>query len=677
MKIIITFLAALLLAASLCDAQTIVSQGSPATTSDARAWPFKVVFGGVQVDPREPKSTTATGTITSSTCPGSGCVSLTVSGYSSVVIQATGTWSAGLNIEGTVGGSTWVPVSGKSMGGSSSGLSGFTSNDIYKVFVGGLTTLRVRAQSYTSGTATITMRTAPAGASIPDALTIPLIELSAYPSNWVPVAAFQDEAASGMQVAKVNADLAVHVVDSYTTSGQTTGAINACQFDQPGTLPSNHDYTTARCGQFREMLVRLLSSNGSTLGEPGGVYPLTTMFPAGSTSSTSSFTANAQTQTYGSSSADSVSKGAIIFHIQNTFVGTIEFRGRTSSADSFSALPAVNLTTGAVSTTATTTGFYVLPTSYLWETQLATTAWTSGQADVTTSASPTLFATVNAAPIPISTGAATSALQTTGNTSLASIDTKLTNPLPVSVASLPLPALAATSTLQTTGNNSLSSIDGKTPALGQALAAASVPVILPSATITTLTPPAAITGFALETGGNLASIKADVDKIPSQGQALAAGSTPVVLTAIQQAALTPPAAITGFALEAGHLATIDTSTAKIPSQGQALAAGSMPVVLTAIQAAALTPPTNTGYALDSSLTTLNAKDFATQTTLAAELAAITALSAKIVQAQQLMANSLSVTIASNQPPILTVPSTPFPLPPCNPVRRTNCQPKGF
>jgi len=40
------------------------------------------------------------------------------------------------------------------------------------------------------------------------------------------------------------------------------------------------------------------------------------------------------------------------------------------------------------------------------------------------------------------------------------------------------------------------SIDGKLPALGQALAAASIPVILPAATVTTLTPPAAITGFA-------------------------------------------------------------------------------------------------------------------------------------------------------------------------------------
>jgi len=42
--------------------------------------------------------------------------------------------------------------------------------------------------------------------------------------------------------------------------------------------------------------------------------------------------------------------------------------------------------------------------------------------------------------------------------------------------------------------------------LGQQLAASSVPVILPAATIATLTPPAAITNFSLETGGNLAGI---------------------------------------------------------------------------------------------------------------------------------------------------------------------------
>lgn len=72
-----------------------------------------------------------------------------------------------------------------------------------------------------------------------------------------------------------------------------------------------------------------------------------------------------------------------------------------------------------------------------------------------------------------------------------------------------LPAGAATSALQTTGNNSLASIDGKTPALGQALAAGSVPVVLTAAQLTTLTPPAAIAGFSLEATQALVKAKTD------------------------------------------------------------------------------------------------------------------------------------------------------------------------
>jgi hypothetical protein len=51
-----------------------------------------------------------------------------------------------------------------------------------------------------------------------------------------------------------------------------------------------------------------------------------------------------------------------------------------------------------------------------------------------------------------------------------------------------LPTGASTGAKQDTGNTSLSSIDGKTPALGQALAAASVPVVLTAAQLSTLTP---------------------------------------------------------------------------------------------------------------------------------------------------------------------------------------------
>lgn len=77
--------------------------------------------------------------------------------------------------------------------------------------------------------------------------------------------------------------------------------------------------------------------------------------------------------------------------------------------------------------------------------------------------------------------------------------------------------------------------------------------------------------LALESGGNLATIagkdfatqttlaqiKAKTDNIPPLGQALAAASTPVVLTAAQLTTLTPPAAITNYAQETGgNLATI-------------------------------------------------------------------------------------------------------------------------
>lgn len=58
----------------------------------------------------------------------------------------------------------------------------------------------------------------------------------------------------------------------------------------------------------------------------------------------------------------------------------------------------------------------------------------------------------------------------------------------VIVDSSALPSGASTSSLQTTGNTSLASIDSKTPSLGQQLAAASSPVVLTAAQLSTLTP---------------------------------------------------------------------------------------------------------------------------------------------------------------------------------------------
>src|SRR5258706_1820876 len=90
-------------------------------------------------------------------------------------------------------------------------------------------------------------------------------------------------------------------------------------------------------------------------------------------------------------------------------------------------------------------------------------------------------------------------------TKVATVDT-ITNPVAITAAALPLPTGAAIEA------GHLATIDTKSPVLGQALAASSVPVVLTAAQITTLTPPAAITGFALE-AGNLASIKAKTDNL--------------------------------------------------------------------------------------------------------------------------------------------------------------------
>ena len=126
--------------------------------------------------------------------------------------------------------------------------------------------------------------------------------------------------------------------------------------------------------------------------------------------------------------------------------------------------------------------------------------------------------------LPLPTGAATSALQTTGNNSLSSIDSKITavNTGAVVVSSSVLPTDASTSALQTTGNSSLSSIDTKTPALvtgrvpvdgsavTQPISAASLPLPAGAATQTTLS-----------------SIDA---KFSALGQNTMSASTPVVLS---------------------------------------------------------------------------------------------------------------------------------------------------
>jgi hypothetical protein len=126
-------------------------------------------------------------------------------------------------------------------------------------------------------------------------------------------------------------------------------------------------------------------------------------------------------------------------------------------------------------------------------------------------------------------------------------------------------------------NSNTSSIDTKTPALGQALAAASVPVVLTAAQITTLTPPAAITGFGTSANqttiighvdgleGLLTTIDADTGNIATEVAALLTDTelraTPVPVSGT--VAVTGVSTLAEQQSQTTHLATIAGDTTDI------------------------------------------------------------------------------------------------------------------
>lgn len=180
------------------------------------------------------------------------------------------------------------------------------------------------------------------------------------------------------------------------------------------------------------------------------------------------------------------------------------------------------------------------------------------------------------------TGAATAALQTSGNASLASIDTKLTAPLsvtgpltdtqlrasavPVSLSSVPLPTGAATAANQVTEIASLASIDSKLtaplsvtgPLTDAQLRASAVPVSAASLPLPT--------GAATET--TLAAMSA---KLPATlGQTTSAASLAVVLASNQSSIPVAATPVVPPALTVKSAAiTVGTSAVRLTTDGSA------------------------------------------------------------------------------------------------------------
>jgi hypothetical protein len=189
----------------------------------------------------------------------------------------------------------------------------------------------------------------------------------------------------------------------------------------------------------------------------------------------------------------------------------------------------------------------------------------------------------------------TSPNYTTGQTSPLSLT--LTGALRIdgSQSTSPLPTGAATSALQTAGNTYLASIDTKNPALGQALAASSVPVVLTSAQLSTLTPLTSVT-VTQTVGTNLHAV---IDS-----GSIAVSNFPTTQPVSGTVTVANPS--TNYALESGgNLATIATNSAtqatsvnqtasngflstiatNTPTVGQKASAGSSPVVIANDQSA--------------------------------------------------------------------------------------------
>lgn len=264
---------------------------------------------------------------------------------------------------------------------------------------------------------------------------------------------------------------------------------------------------------------------------------------------------------------------------------------------------------------------------------------------------------ISAVSLPLPTGASTSLLQLAGNASLVSIDSKLNAPLSVigpltntELRATPVPVSGTVTSNQGTSPwvTNLTQIGGAAFALGQQLAAASLPVVLTAAQLATLTPlstvavtqstsPWVVSGtvaatqsgtwninnisgtISLPTGAStlaeqqsqtalLNTINGHLDvnlstrlaeatftsRINTLGQKTMANSTPVVLASdqtvipVSQSGSWTVSATQGTSPWVTNLTQVGGASFAL---GQQLAAAALPIVLTAAQLATLTPLT--------------------------------------------------------------------------------------
>lgn len=168
--------------------------------------------------------------------------------------------------------------------------------------------------------------------------------------------------------------------------------------------------------------------------------------------------------------------GSAAFQVAGTWTGTLDFE-YTIDDTTWNALSVTPDSGGPAVSSTTANGNWTVQVESYSQVRIVGNTVGSGTAAVFLSASTATSVVTVAGPLPIGDNTI-GRVKVTDGANVAAVSAG--GALSVEASALPLPAGAATAAKQDTGNASLSSIDGKTPALGQTLSAASLPVVIAS-----------------------------------------------------------------------------------------------------------------------------------------------------------------------------------------------------
>lgn len=104
--------------------------------------------------------------ISTTTCPGAGCIDINTAGFGSTGIQISGTWSGTITFQSSVDNTNFVTQQ-VVPSTSTTPITTTTGNGVFTVTVAGITTVRVVFTSYSSGTAVVIQRTINQARSLP------------------------------------------------------------------------------------------------------------------------------------------------------------------------------------------------------------------------------------------------------------------------------------------------------------------------------------------------------------------------------------------------------------------------------------------------------------------------------------------------------------------------------